>query len=84
MKPNVGIDIAPEISNECYNIITADYIEMPIDYKKGRLVIGNPPYGSRMLLAQRFFKKSVMIADYIAFILPISQYKNTSSLFEFD
>ena len=84
MKPNMGIDIAPEIDNREESIITGDYLEMSIEYKKGRLVIGNPPYGSRMLLAQRFFKKSVMIADYIAFILPISQYNNTSSLFEFD
>ena len=53
-------------------------------YKKNRLVIGNPPYGSRMNMAQKFFKKSVELGDYIAFILPISQYKTTQSLFEFD
>ena len=37
-----------------------------------------------MNLAQKFFKKSVEIADYVAFILPISQLNNTQSLYEFD
>ena len=31
-----------------------------------------------------FYKKSIPICDYIAFILPISQYKNDTKLFEFD
>lgn len=35
-------------------------------------------------MAKRFFKKSVAIADFIAFILPISQLNNTRSLYEFD
>ena len=35
-------------------------------------------------LAQKFFKKSVDIADYVAFILPISQLNNTRSMYEFD
>jgi len=37
-----------------------------------------------MSLAQKFFKKSIMMGDYVAFILPISQLWNTNSLFEFD
>lgn len=37
-----------------------------------------------MNLAQKFYKKSVEIADYIAFILPISQLNNTRSMYEFD
>ena len=82
MKPIVGIDIEPEIYNE--KVITYDWLEYPIEYKSGRLIIGNPPYGSRMNLAQKFFKKSVSVCDYIAFILPISQLNNTQSLYEFD
>lgn len=35
-------------------------------------------------MAQKFFKKSVEIADTIAFILPISQLNNTRSMYEFD
>jgi hypothetical protein len=37
-----------------------------------------------MNLAQKFFKKSVELGDYIAFILPISQLNNSSTMFEFD
>jgi hypothetical protein len=81
-RPMLCIDLEPEIFGD--NIIKSDWLTYPIDYKKGRLVIGNPPYGSRMNLAQKFFKKSVRIGDYVAFILPISQLSNTQSLFEFD
>ena len=76
----IAYDIAPESNN----IIMQDYLELNINYLKGRLIIGNPPFGLRMNLAQKFFKKSIEIADYIAFILPISQLNNTSSMFEFD
>ena len=75
---------AYDIQPEAYGIIQADYLELDIEYKKGRLIIGNPPFGSRMNLAQKFFKKSIQIADWIAFILPISQYNNSGSMFEFD
>ena len=81
-KPIIGIDIEPEINDE--HIIKDDWLTYQLEYKKGRLIIGNPPYGSKMNLAQKFFKKSVKICDYIAFILPISQLNNTQSLYEFD
>jgi len=73
-------DIAPEHES----VKEQDYLKLNTKYEKNRLVIGNPPFGSRMSLAQKFFKKSVNIGDYIAFILPISQLWNTNSLFEFD
>lgn len=76
--------IAYDIEPESDDIVKQDYLELKIDYLEGRLVIGNPPFGSRMNLAQKFFKKSIEIADYIAFILPISQLNNTSSMYEFD
>lgn len=75
---------AYDIQPEAESIIQANYLELDIEYQKGRLVIGNPPFGSRMNLAQKFFKKSIEIADWIAFILPISQYNNSGSMFEFD
>ena len=81
-EPHFGYDIEPEMVGR--NIIQADYLTSPICYFPGRLVIGNPPYGRCMNLAQKFYKKSVEIADYIAFILPISQYNNTNSMYEFD
>jgi hypothetical protein len=76
----LAYDIAPEAEN----IIEQDYLELSMPYKKDRLIIGNPPFGSRMNLAQKFFKKSVELGDYIAFILPISQLNNSSTMFEFD
>lgn len=75
---------AYDIDPEHESIVQQDYLELDIEYKPKRLIIGNPPFGSRMNLAQKFFKKSVKIADYIAFILPISQLNNTNSLYEFD
>lgn len=76
--------IAYDISPENDSITQQDFLELDLPYKKGRLIMGNPPFGSRMNLAQKFFKKSVEIADYVAFILPISQLNNTNSLYEFD
>jgi hypothetical protein len=76
--------IAYDIQPEAQNIIQQDYLNLDIEYKKGRLIIGNPPFGSRMNLAQKFFQKSIQIGDYIAFILPISQFSNSASMFQFD
>ena len=53
-------------------------------YKKGRLIIGNPPYGPKMQTVVKFFKKSIELGDYISFILPISQLDNIMSLYEFN
>ena len=89
LTPNTGIDILPEICSDNilpnkYSIIKGDFLQLQIPYKEGRLVIGNPPYGERLNLAQKFYKKSVQIGDYISFILPISQLHNTQSMYEFD
>lgn len=75
---------AYDIEPEHEGVIQQDYLALDIDYKSGRLIIGNPPYGRCMNLAQKFFKKSVELGDYIAFVLPISQLNNTQSMFEFD
>jgi hypothetical protein len=76
--------IAYDIEPESDYIIKQDFLQLDIEYKKGRLIIGNPPYGSKMQLAIKFFKKSIKFCDYISFILPISQLNNTISLYEFD
>lgn len=73
-------DLAPEHEE----VEQQDYLDLDIPYKEGRLVLGNPPFGNRSTLIKKFFKKSVEIADYIAFILPISQLNNTKQLYEFD
>ncbi|MEY8352474.1 hypothetical protein AALB39_03860 [Lachnospiraceae bacterium 54-53] len=80
--PHFGYDIEPQC--DFSNVIKGDYLAQDIKYLPGRLVIGNPPYGRCLNLAQKFFKKSIGIADYIAFILPISQLNNTRSMYEFD
>ena len=76
----VAIDIEPKAED----IIQADYLTYDIEYKKDRLIIGNPPYGTHLGLAKKFYKKSIEIGDYISFILPISQLNNRNSMYEFD
>lgn len=78
--PCVAYDIKPEGDY----IIEADFLKLSIPYKKGRLVLGNPPFGSKNNMSLQFFKKSTEISDYIAFIQPISQYKNTYQMYHFD
>lgn len=92
IEPSAGNgSFSSQLNCEAYDLIPEhpkikkqDYLKLEKDYHKGRLVIGNPPFGECMNLAQKFFKKSVEIADYVAFILPISQLNNTNSLYEFD
>lgn len=76
--------IALDIEPKAEGIIKTDYLEYNIEYKKDRLIIGNPPYGSRLSLAKKFYNKSIEIGDYISFILPISQLNNTQMMYKFD
>lgn len=76
--------IAYDIESDGEGIIEQDFLKLETPYKNGRLIIGNPPFGSRMNMAQKFFKKGVEIADYIAFILPISQLNNNRTMYEFN
>lgn len=79
-KPYKAYDISPEEEN----IIKQDYLDLDIKYKKGRCIIGNPPFGRANSTLKRFFKKSIELGDYISFILPISQYQNNNELYNFD
>jgi hypothetical protein len=79
-KPYLAYDIEPEDDR----IVQQDFLELELEYKKGRCIIGNPPFGRGNTLAVRFYKKSIQIADYIAFILPISQLNNNMQMYEFD
>lgn len=76
--------IAYDIEPDGENIVEQDYLELELGYKKGRLIIGNPPYGSRNTIAVKFFKKAIKECDYISFILPKSQLNNNQQLYEFD
>lgn len=80
-KPYLAYDILPEDDR----IAKQDYLELDLEYKAGRCVIGNPPFGDRYNdLISKFYRKSIQLGDYIAFILPIRQYNNDMLLYEFD
>lgn len=76
--------IAYDIEPDAEDIIQQDFLKLDLEYKKGRLFIGNPPYGARNVLSVQFYKKATLMGDHIAFILPISQYKNNQQMYEFD
>lgn len=76
--------LAFDIEPESDKIEQKNYLELDLPYFKGRCVIGNPPYGRKMNLAVKFFKMAITQADYVSFILPVSQYDNSFRLFEFD
>lgn len=76
--------LAFDIEPEAENIEQKNYLELDLPHLKGRCVIGNPPFGSRNTLAVKFYKNSLKYGDYIAFILPASQYNNNQQMYEFD
>lgn len=76
--------IAYDLEPKADGIIQQDFLKLDIPYKKGRLFIGNPPYGSRNNLAKAFCNKAFELGDFVAFILPISQLNNTQSIYKFD
>lgn len=80
IKGCVAYDIHPQNDN----IIEQDFLKIDLEYQKGTVIIGNPPFGRCLSLAQKFYKKSIQIADYIGFILPISQLDNNRTFYEFD
>jgi len=49
-------------------------VDNPMTYKRGRLVITGPPYGTGSKLWLGFAKKAAEIADYIVFISPVYFY----------
>lgn len=79
-KPYLAYDIEPEDNR----IIKQNYLDLKLDYKRGRCTIGNPPFGDRNILATKFFKHSIKHSDYISLILPITQLNNLQKLFEFN
>lgn len=73
-----------DINPQAEGIEQQDFLELALDYKAGRLIGFNPPFGSRNNLSRKFYKKAVGVADYIVFVQPISQLNNPVSLYEFD
>lgn len=76
---------AYDIEPEADGIIKQDFLRLELPYKKGRLCIGNPPFGSGSLTAIAFYKHACKFCDYIAFILPISALNGRNlKLYQFD
>lgn len=79
-KPYLAYDIEPEDNR----IKKADWLTIELEYKKGRCIIGNPPFGRSNVISNKFCKKSFRISDYVAFILPICKLNNRQDIYEFD
>ena len=71
-QAKIGIDINPKR----YEFIQADFLQWYPNKKNKYIVIGNPPFGVRGALALAFIKRSLLFADIVAFILPMSFYSN--------
>src|SRR5574344_689819 len=56
-KPYLAYDIEPENGR----IIKQDYLSLNLEYKKGRCIIGNPPFGFMAKLIIQFYKKSIQL-----------------------
>jgi len=80
IKDCLAYDIEPEHES----IIKQNFLELDLPYKEGRLIIGNPPFGEKNTLSVKFYKKSILLGDYISFILPVSQFNNNIQLYDFD
>ena len=50
---NFGYDIEPECTSNTTQIIKGDFLNQTIVYRPGRLIVGNPPYGEKMVLAKK-------------------------------
>lgn len=79
-KPVMAFDVAPEAEG----IETADFLTLDLPYKAGRCVIGNPPFFYQHKIGLAFYKKACEIADFVAFILPISIYKGSPEFCAFE
>ena len=69
----LAVDIDPK---QDY-VIKADYLRWwPDEANHKFAVIGNPPFGHRGAMALAFVNRSLLFADLVAFILPMSFYSN--------
>lgn len=62
----IGIDISP-LTDE---VIQSDYLKFKLPNNKKIIVIGNPPFGHRGVMALNFINHSYK-AEYVCFILPM-------------
>ena len=57
-------------------VVRQDYKKLILSYKKGRMTIGNPPFGTSSSLWKAFCKKAATNSDWIVFVSPASQYNS--------
>lgn len=77
--------IAMDLYPQHESIQQADFITESLGYKRGRLFIGNPPFGgSTKKLLNAFYDKCVSEGDYIAWILPAVYYNNYNQFDKFE
>jgi hypothetical protein len=69
---------AYDLYPQAKHIIKQNFLDLDLGgYKKGRLFIGNPPYGGQSgKLITQFYNKCCNDGDYIAWILPVGYYNN--------
>ena len=79
-EPYLAYDIEPEDNR----IVMQDYLSLNLEYKKGRCIIGNPPFGFMTKLIIQFYKKSIQLGDYISFIMPVSFKDNIKQVVDFN
>lgn len=93
IEPSAGAGAFSDLFDECESydidpkrdyITKADFLTLNLSYRKGRLFIGNPPFGYRNSLAVKFYNKCCELGDFIAFVLPISQLNNNLQFYRFD
>lgn len=69
-----AFDIEPQHES----ILKQDFFTLEIETNpEETLIIGNPPFGRQSSLALKFIKKSCLLANTIAFILPLSFIKQS-------
>ena len=76
--------LAYDIQPEENRIIKQNFLDLDLKYNDKCLIIGNPPFGERDNLTKFFFKKSITISKYIAFILSVNNLNNTKQLYHYD
>jgi len=73
VKKRIGIELHDRKRSEFEQ---ADYLTWYPKENNNYVVIGNPPFGVRGAIALAFINRSLLFADYVAFILPMSFHSN--------
>ena len=73
VKNRIGIELHDRKRTEFEQ---ADYLTWYPKEDNNYVVIGNPPFGVRGAIALAFINRSLIFAEYVAFILPMSFHSN--------